>query len=77
MVLKTAATESNAIRRGARKCPAPIKAMFDQLLQLFAERSPEADDISDYVALTEMNEASPDIEPLRELLSATVMGVHD
>ncbi|PRC51805.1 hypothetical protein C6A85_62175, partial [Mycobacterium sp. ITM-2017-0098] len=29
------------------------------------------------MALTEMNEASPDIEPLRELLSATVMGVHD
>ncbi len=77
VVLKTAATESNAIRRGARECPTPIKAMFEQLLQVCAERSPEADDIPDYVALTDMNEKSPDVEPLRELLSATVIGVHD
>jgi len=77
VVLKTAATESNAIRSGARECPTPVKRMFEQLLQVCAERPPEADDIPDYVALTEMNNASPDVEPLCGLLSATVMSIHD
>ena len=76
LVLKIAAADGYAIRRGARPCPTPIKQMYEPLLQVCAERAPRADDISGYVALTCMNEDSPDVEPLRELLSATVMGVH-
>lgn len=77
VVLKIAATDKYAIRRGTRSCPTRVKQMFEQMLQLCAVRPPDAADIDDYVALTTMNEASPDIEPLRELLSATVMRVHD
>ncbi|OBG23523.1 hypothetical protein A5765_18820 [Mycolicibacterium celeriflavum] len=77
VVLKTAATESNAIRQGARACPAPVKQMFEHLLRLCAGRPPVAEDVPDFVVLTETNEASADIMPLRGLLTATVQGVHD
>ncbi|MCV7097353.1 hypothetical protein [Mycobacterium kubicae] len=77
VVLKIAATEGNAIRPGARACPSAIKQMYEQLLHQCAQRPPDAHDIANYIALTDMSEASPDVEPLRELLSATVHGVHD
>ncbi len=76
LVLKIASAEGNAIRRGARACPAPVKQMYEPLLRVCTERAPRASDISDYVSLTSMEETSPDVEPLSEVLSATVMRVH-
>jgi len=77
VVLKIASTDGNAIRPGTRACPSAIKQMYEQLLHRSAQRPPNADDISNYVALADMSEASPDTEPLRELLTATVRGVHE
>jgi hypothetical protein len=77
LVLKIAAAEGNAIRRGARACPAPIKQMYEPLLQLCADRPPSAADVSGFFALANLNQDLPDTEPLRELMSATVLGVHD
>jgi hypothetical protein len=77
LVLKIAAAEGNSIRRGARACPAPIKQMYEPLLQMCADRAPSAADVSGFASLANLNQASPDVEPLRELLSATVLGVHD
>ena len=77
LVLKIAAAEGNAIKRGARACPAPIRQMYEPLLQLCAERAPSAADVSAFAALATLNQDLPDTEPLRELMSATVLGVHD
>ena len=75
LVLKIASAEGNAIRRGARACPAAVKQMYEPLLRLCTERAPTASDIPEYVSLTNMVETSPDVEPLREVLSATVSRV--
>ncbi|MBX7447201.1 hypothetical protein GR927_04310 [Mycolicibacterium sp. 3033] len=51
--------------------------MYEPLLQVCADRPPTAADIPDFTGLANIDEDLPDVEPLRQLLSATLEGVHD
>ncbi|OKH83303.1 hypothetical protein EB75_09955 [Mycobacterium sp. ST-F2] len=77
LTLKIAAAEGNAIRRGSRSCPDTIKQMYEALLSMSVARAPRAEDVAAYFDLTVVDDISPDIEPLRELLCSTNSGVHN
>jgi hypothetical protein len=77
LILKIAAAEGNAIKRGTRPCPPRVQRMYEPLLQLCADRPPTAAGISGFAGLAKIEEDLPDTEPLRQLMSATVEGAHD
>lgn len=77
LILKIAAAEGNAIRRGVRKCPGPIMRMYEPLLSMALKRAPRPDDVAGFSVLTDIDDESPDVEPLRELLNATDNGIHN
>lgn len=76
LTLEIAAAEGNAIRRGLRLCPDAVKDMYEPLLSTAARRPPCTSDIAAFSELTVMDDQSPDVEPLRGLLTATDRGVH-
>lgn len=77
VVLGIVSTDRDALRSGSRSCPLAIRAMFRPLLDIVAKRPVKEADLAGVERLTRISIESPDLAPLREVLTATVSGTHD
>lgn len=76
IVLGTVRMDGGALRAGRHSCPTSIRAMFKPLLELASSRPLTADDAAQFSMLALDRRDTPDIDPLRELFTATLAGEH-
>lgn len=76
VVLGTVEIQERALRPGRHPCPAPLRRMFRPLLETIAQQPFPPDEIDSIASLAMEKRGTPDLEPLRDLFTATRAGRH-
>jgi hypothetical protein len=77
LTLGIATTDKNALRPGRHPCPRQISDMFRPLLAIATQRSVGFADLGELAPLVSTALDTPDIEPMRALMTAAEDGSHD
>lgn len=71
LTLGIVTSDKNALRPGARPCPPELRDMFDPLFAIITQRPVCAADLPNLSPLVSDAPTTPDIEPVRGLMTAT------
>jgi hypothetical protein len=76
-ILGTVTVDSGALRPGSRECPPAVREMFRPLLELAHDRPIRPDDLADFSGLAMDKGEAADLDPLRDLITASRGSRHD